>query len=554
MIGRPALRTTLVDLAVAAAYVAAAKFGFTLAFATKQVTAIWPPTGIALAALVLFGLRAWPGVALGAFVANALSSEAVGTALGISVGNTLGPVAGAYLLRRLAFDRRLARVRDVVALVAVAVASMTVTATNGVANLAAGGVIPWSAFGSVWWVWWIGDVLGAMVVTPFVLAFLAEFLAEPRDALRSSLGGRRRLELASLWVLLLGLGYLAFGGRVLGPHARLEYAVFPLIIWSGLRFGPRTATTVVMAIAAFAISGAIRDRGPFADGSLDQRLLLLDVFLAMSSFTALALSATAAEGRRAREELRLAHAQLEQRVEQRTSELAAANAELERFAYAASHDLRAPLRAIIQLAEWITEEELARLSAQSQSYLTLLQGRARRMETLLVDLLEYSRVGRVTPEITTVDVGVLLGEISESAAQRAGFSTEVLGPMPVLATCALPLRRVFMNLIDNAIKHHDRPGGAIRIAATTTGPFIRFTVSDDGPGIPAQHHQRIFEMFQTLKPRDQVEGSGMGLSLVRRILESAGGEIGVESAGRGATFWFTWPLTWPAPQSVHPAA
>jgi len=550
MTGRGGVRSALVIAGVAAAYVAAAKFGFTLAFATKQVTAIWPPTGIALGALMLFGLRAWPGVALGAFVANAVSSETLPTALGIAVGNTVGPLAGAYLLRRLQFDRSLARVRDVVALVAVAVASMTVTATNGVANLAAGGVIPWTAFGSVWWVWWIGDVLGAMVVTPFVLAFFAA----PRAALRSPLRGRPLLEWASLWILLLGLGYLAFFARILGPHARLEYVVFPLIIWSGLRFGPRTAAAVVMAIAAFAISSAIRDRGPFADGSLDQRLLLLDLFLAMSSFTALALSATAAEGRRARQELRLAHAELEERVMQRTSELATANVELERFAYAASHDLRAPLRAIVQLAEWITEEDLTRLGSKSQSYLTLLKGRARRMETLLVDLLEYSRVGRVAPELATVDVGILLSEISESAAHRAGFSTEVVGPMPVLTTCALPLRRVFMNLIDNAIKHHDRARGVIRIAATATGPFIRFTVADDGPGIPAEHHHRIFEMFQTLKPRDQVEGSGMGLSLVRKILESAGGEIGVESAGRGTTFWFTWPLAWPLRKPSRPAA
>jgi len=550
MSGRGGVRPALVVAGVAAAYVAAAKFGFTLAFATKQVTAIWPPTGIALGSLVLFGPRVWPGVALGAFVANAVSSETVGTALGITVGNTLGPLAGAYLLRKVQFDRRLTRVRDVVALVAVSVSSMMITATNGVANLAAAGIIRWTAFGSVWWVWWIGDVLGALVVTPFVLAMIAE----PPASLRVLPSGRRLLELAALWILLLGLGYLAFSARVLGPHARLEYAVFPLIIWSGLRFGPRTATTVVMAIAAFAISSAIRDRGPFAAGSLDQRLLLLDVFLAMSSFTALALSATAAEGRRARQELRQAHAELEQRVAQRTSELAAANIELERFAYAASHDLRAPLRAMIQLTEWITEEDLTRLGARSQGYLRLLESRARRMETLLVDLLEYSRVGRVAPEVTTVDVGSLLGEIAESAAQRGGFSTEVVGPLPVLTTCALPLRRVFMNLIDNAIKHHDRPRGSIRIAAVEAGLFVRFTVTDDGPGIPAQHHQRIFEMFQTLKPRDQVEGSGMGLSLVRKILESAGGEIGVESDGRGTTFWFTWPLTWPARPTARSAA
>jgi PAS domain S-box-containing protein len=233
---------------------------------------------------------------------------------------------------------------------------------------------------------------------------------------------------------------------------------------------------------------------------------------------------------------------MEKALHARAAELARSNAELERFAYAASHDLRAPLRAINQLGRWISEDEGNTLTAESRRHLALVQGRVSRMDRLLVDLLEFSRAGRSQTPPEEVDVSELIADVSETAHCPEGFRIEVGSALPTLVTHRLPLARVFMNLVDNAIKHHDRPSGRLLISAASVGDLVRFTVSDDGPGIPPEHHQRIFEMFQTLKPRDQVEGSGMGLTLVRKLVELAGGEIGVERrAGRGATFYFTWP-------------
>lgn len=164
-------RGMFVPLLVAVAYVAAAKLGFTLAFTTKQVTAVWPPSGIALAALLLWGYRVWPGIWLGAFASNALSSEPVWTAAAIASGNTLAPVFGNFLLRRFgSFENALERVRDVLLLALFGSAiAMTVSATNGVVELALARIVPWSAFLSVWWVWWAGDAMGVLFVTPLLL-------------------------------------------------------------------------------------------------------------------------------------------------------------------------------------------------------------------------------------------------------------------------------------------------------------------------------------------------------------------------------------------------
>src|SRR5580704_14326000 len=164
----------LLPLSVAIAYVVAAKLGFTLAFTTKQVTAVWPPTGIALAALLLWGYRVWPGIWVGAFVSNALSSEPVWTAAAIATGNTLAPVFGNFLLRRFGgFENTLERVRDVLLLALFGAAiAMTVSATNGVVDLALARIVPWSAFPSVWWVWWTGHGMGVLFVAALLVTWI----------------------------------------------------------------------------------------------------------------------------------------------------------------------------------------------------------------------------------------------------------------------------------------------------------------------------------------------------------------------------------------------
>jgi PAS domain S-box-containing protein len=238
---------------------------------------------------------------------------------------------------------------------------------------------------------------------------------------------------------------------------------------------------------------------------------------------------------REREELR-------HRAEELTALAAAlerSNRELDAFAYAASHDLRAPLRGIANLAQWIEEDLQDSLSEDTREMLALLRTRMHRMESLIEGILQYSRAGRAHEQPVTVDVRTLVRDtIDLLSPDSAIVSVQV--DLPVIFGEATPLRQVFQNLIGNAIKHGGE-GVQIDIEAKEAGAFWEFSVTDDGPGVPAEYHERIWGIFQTLEPRDRVEGTGIGLSLVKKLVEAQGGEVGITSPGAGARFWFTWP-------------
>ena len=225
-----------------------------------------------------------------------------------------------------------------------------------------------------------------------------------------------------------------------------------------------------------------------------------------------------------------------------TENLRRANAELDAFAYAASHDLRAPLRGIANLAQWIEEDLSATgdLKSDTREMLGLMRSRMHRMEALIEGILHYSRAGRVDTTIETVDTRALVQEVIDLLA--APGATYHLGDLPQLATIALPLQQIFMNLIGNALKYAGRADPVVRIDARDAGKFYEFNVSDNGPGIAPEYHERIWGIFQTLEARDKVEGTGIGLSLVKKLVEGNGGRAWVESTpGNGATFRFLWP-------------
>ena len=241
-------------------------------------------------------------------------------------------------------------------------------------------------------------------------------------------------------------------------------------------------------------------------------------------------------------ELVALNAVLEERIEDRTAELARSNDELDRFAYVASHDLKAPIRAIDSLAAWIEEDAGAVLPETSAEHLRLLRGRAERMEGLLDGLLAYSRAGRGHETAEPVDLGALVAEAVETVAPPQGFDVVVAPDPPTVTTSRAPLALVVRNLVGNAIKHHDRPDGRVTVSAGLTGSRLVIEVADDGPGIAPEYQGRVFEMFQTLRPRDEVEGSGMGLAIVKKTVEAHGGRVTVASRGRGTTFRVLWPL------------
>lgn len=245
----------------------------------------------------------------------------------------------------------------------------------------------------------------------------------------------------------------------------------------------------------------------------------------------------------AEEDLRILNQTLEDRVRIRTQDLAERNRELDAFTYVASHDLRAPLRGIDHLAKWISEDAEEALPDESKRHLKLMQTRVGRMERLLDDLLHYSRAGRYLYECEMVDSKALVADVIEYLVPPSGMHFDVADDMPIFETAKVPLTQVFQNLIGNAIKYHNNPQGQIQIGVSKEAEWYRFWVSDDGPGIAPEFHEKIFKMFQKLQSIDEVEGTGIGLAVVKKTVESYGGIITLQSdVGKGAHFEFTWPM------------
>jgi signal transduction histidine kinase len=250
---------------------------------------------------------------------------------------------------------------------------------------------------------------------------------------------------------------------------------------------------------------------------------------------------------------------LQRRVDERTNELAQANeelarsnAELEQFAYIASHDLKTPLRAVDNLSKWIEEDLKDLLAGETRENMELMRGRVQRLKVLLDDLMAYSRAGRIGTEVVPVDTAAMVREIVRLLDLPEGFAVTILGQLPNFTTAQGPLEQVLRNLIGNAIKHHDRATGRVEISVADRGDDYEFIVADDGPGIPPGLQDKAFQMFQTLRPRDEVEGSGMGLAVVKKLVGWQGGRVWVESGphGRGATFRFTWKKDWQTEKEV----
>lgn len=223
--------------------------------------------------------------------------------------------------------------------------------------------------------------------------------------------------------------------------------------------------------------------------------------------------------------------------------LAVSNADLEQFAYVAAHDLRSPLRAIANLAQWI-EDDLGEVSEETRENLDLLRARVERMEALLLSLLQYSRAGRAKSKPEMVSLPALLDDLETLLSPPAGVELLLRASDLTLETVRVPLETILRNLLSNALKHHDRDEGRVTLTIADEPDAVVFRVEDDGPGIKPEFHERIFGMFKTLRPRDRVEGSGMGLALVRRVARRYGGSISVDSPlrdGRGTAFVLRWP-------------
>ena len=328
----PSRAQVLVILAVAAAYFVTARLGLLFAMPGGHVTPVWPPSGLALAAMFIFGRRIWPGIWLGSFAANLWGflhgsapvplAVSILVAAGIAAGGAATAWLGAELLRRfVGAGNPIERVRDVCAFMGLGgVIACLLSATNGVAWLCLGGFAPWSAYGPVWLTWWLGDTAGVFVFAPLLLAWCVPAAIPQRP---------RRVEAGVCFALLLAVSYsvfvgdpaLAFSGR------HFTFVIIPFLVWPALRFGQRGAATAALAVACLAVWGTIHGRGPFDLPTRNESLLVLELFLSVVSLTALCIAAVVSEQSHAEAGRQTVLDELESRVRERTAALVAEIAE-----------------------------------------------------------------------------------------------------------------------------------------------------------------------------------------------------------------------------------
>ena len=323
---------------VAGVYFAAAKLSLLLAIPPGYATAIWPPSGVALAATLLLGNRIWPGIWLGAALVNFSINFSLFAALAIASGNTLEALAAAALVRRYtAVQHDFRSGEDVARFFAIAAASCLIAASTGALSIKLGNALPLPDIFANWWTWWLGDVSGIVVFVPLLLSWNSDD--------HESWSRAKKTEAACLAVVLLAGAWLAFSGSArYAPPIPRSFLMVPFILWAALRFSQRETAAAVAALCSIAVWHTLEGRGPFAAGTLNASLLLVLIYVNVLAAMGLVLSAVAGERGRAMQQLLAEHGELEARVRKRTFELEDANRRLTAY-------ITARVRAAVQLRD-----------------------------------------------------------------------------------------------------------------------------------------------------------------------------------------------------------
>jgi signal transduction histidine kinase len=517
----PRVRTLLQIAGIAAIYFAAAKLALLLAIPPGYATPVWPPAGIALAALMRGGPRLWPAIFIGASAVNFTIQQSLVAALAIGAGNTLEALLGAIVARYVfgagkdPFDRP----AQVFQFFAIVLGCALVAATVGIGSLWALGALGTSPLALSWATWWLGDTAGMLIVTPLMLVWTG--------GAREHLDSRRRAELAVLAAVLAGISVLFYlnwspGGRSLP----LGFLVLPPLAWAALRFGEREVATISALFAAVTVWQASRGGGPFAALELTRALLLLQTFVSTLAVTSLALAVATQALRRTARELRTAREEMEQ------------------FVDVTAHDLQEPLRNILNFSDLLRLRHGERLGQDGGEYLGYVTQSAARMERVIDDLLRIAHAGRSKLHAAATDADEVLSAALEnlrtaSAAAQAVVTRDML---PIVHADARMLESVFQNLVGNAIKFRGPEAPRVHVSARREGAEWRFSVQDNGIGIDPAYFGVIFEMFERLD-KDDSGSTGVGLAICRRIIERHGGRLWVESVRtEGSTFHFTLPV------------
>jgi signal transduction histidine kinase len=527
-------------------YFLAGKLSLLLASLHASASPVWPPAGIALAALLLIGYRAWPVIFIGAFLVNVTTAGNVATSFAIAAGNTLEALVGAWLVNRFVgstniFDRP----QGVFKFALAAAISTIVSPAFGVTSLTLAGFANWANYGAIWLTWWLGDTTGDLLVAPLILLW----------SVRSKRQWNRgqAIEVGVLLLLLFVLSEAVFGGwlSISARNYPIAFICGPVVIWTAFRFTQRETATGIFILSAIAIWGTLRGFGPFALETKNASLLALQFWTAVLTITAMALSAGMAERRQAEEALQQEKAVVE-----------TANRTKDHFLAMLSHELRTPLTPVISALEALETEPAQ--TRDVKSALAMIRRNVELETQLIDDLLDFTRIAKDKLQLrfAPVDAHAAISNVvemcrAEAESRRLQVHLNLRANAYHVAADTAKFQQIIWNLLKNAIKFTP-DAGEIAISSSNPSPEV-FTISvrDTGIGMESEVMQRIFDPFEqgNRSFERRFGGLGLGLAISKSLAQAHGGALTAQSDGRnrGSTFLLSMQTISPAEVSTVPA-
>jgi signal transduction histidine kinase len=527
----PWITYVLLNILTAILLIMVERVSMQVAIAQGNVSPVWPAAGIGIAVVWRFGYGLWPGILAASLTFTYGTGAPLLTTMGAALGNVFEAVLAVWLIRKyISTGYPLKTPRDVFKyFVLAALVATALCATFGVLGICFSGMEPWSQFNYLWSTWWLGDLMGAMIVAPALMTW-ARCLRKKIPAVEIARGVFIIAIIAVADFLILRTDT-----QLQGVRYSLAFLCIPLLLWAGFRLEQTGAVTASFITCVIAIYCTVQGRGPFVEESTNTSLLLLQCFMGVTAMTVLVLAAAVNVQRITEASLAL-----------QAQELARSNADLEQFAYVASHDLQEPLRMIGSYCQLLERRYTELLDADGKCYIHFAVDGARRMQELIDDLLQYSRVGRRHEPFKRVDCVLALrrATVNLKATIREKGAHITWDSLPTIVADPNQLTQLFQNLLSNGMKYCQEVPPKIHIWSEFRLNEWVFYIRDNGIGIPEEHRKRIFMIFQRLHTREEYSGTGIGLAICKRIADHHRGRIWVTSGpqGQGSVFCFSIPL------------